>query len=54
MAIAPEAVVTFERIDGYRIIRSFGFAYGHASRPRNVLRATFRSIGAFIGLATCR
>jgi uncharacterized protein YbjQ (UPF0145 family) len=51
MAIAPEAVVTFERIDGYRIIRSFGFAYGHASRPRNVLRATFRSIGAFIGLA---
>ena len=51
MAIAPNAVVTFERVDGYRIIRSFGFAYGPASRPRNVLRATFRSIGAFIGLA---
>ncbi len=51
MPILPEAVVTFEQIDGYRIIRSFGFAYGHASRPRNVLRATFRSIGAFIGLA---
>jgi uncharacterized protein YbjQ (UPF0145 family) len=51
MAIMPEAVVTFDRIDGYRVIRSFGFAYGHASRPRNVLRATFRSIGAFIGLA---
>jgi uncharacterized protein YbjQ (UPF0145 family) len=51
MAIAPEAVVTFEHIDGYRVIRSFGFAYGQASRPRNVLRATFRSIGAFIGLA---
>ena len=51
MAIAPDAVVTFERIDGYRVIRSFGFAYGHASRPRNVLRATFRSIGVFIGLA---
>ena len=51
MAIGPEAVVTFDRIDGYRVIRSFGFAYGHASRPRNVLRATFRSIGAFIGLA---
>lgn len=51
MSIAPESVVTFERIDGYRIIRSFGFAYGHASRPRNVLRATFRSIGALIGLA---
>jgi uncharacterized protein YbjQ (UPF0145 family) len=51
MAIAPDAVVTFERIDGYRVIRSFGFAYGQASRPRNVLRATFRTIGAFIGLA---
>ncbi|GAC1431489.1 MAG: YbjQ family protein [Candidatus Velthaea sp.] len=51
MAIALEAVVTFERIDGYRIVKSFGYAYGHASRPRNVLRATFRSIGAFIGLA---
>lgn len=51
MAIALEAVVTFDRIDGYRVVRSFGFAYGHASRPRNVLRATFRSIGAFIGLA---
>ncbi|GAC1407425.1 MAG: YbjQ family protein [Candidatus Velthaea sp.] len=51
MAIAPDAVVTFDRIDGYRVVKSFGYAYGHASRPRNVLRATFRSIGAFIGLA---
>jgi uncharacterized protein YbjQ (UPF0145 family) len=51
MAIAPDAVVTFETIDGYRVVRSFGYAYGNASRPRNVLRATFRSIGAFIGLA---
>ncbi len=49
--MVPEAVVTFEHIDGFRIVRSFGFAYGHASRPRNVLRATFRTIGAFIGLA---
>ncbi len=52
MPIAPEAVVTFDRVDGFRVVRSFGFAYGHASRPRNVLRATFRSIGAFMGLAT--
>lgn len=51
MAIGPESVVTFERIDGFRVVKSFGYAYGHASRPRNVLRATFRSIGAFIGLA---
>ncbi|MBV8151495.1 MAG: heavy metal-binding domain-containing protein [Candidatus Eremiobacteraeota bacterium] len=49
--IAPENVVTFERVEGFRIVRSFGYAYGQASRPRNLLRATFRSIGAFIGLA---
>lgn len=51
MALTPEAVVTFDKIDGYRVVRSFGYAYGHASRPRNLLRATFRSIGVFIGLA---
>ena len=49
--IAPDAVVTFEHVDGFRIVKSFGYAYGHAQRPRNILRATFRSIGAFIGLA---
>ncbi len=43
--------MTFEAPSGFRIVRSFGTAYGRASRPRNVLRATFRSIGAFIGLA---
>jgi uncharacterized protein YbjQ (UPF0145 family) len=51
MAITPEAVTTFERVEGYRIVRSFGYAYGQGSRPRNVLRQTFRSIGALIGLA---
>ena len=51
MALAAEAVTTFERVDGYRVVRSFGYAYGQASRPRNVLRHTFRSIGALIGLA---
>jgi uncharacterized protein YbjQ (UPF0145 family) len=51
VAIVPEAVTTFEKIDGYRVVRSFGYAYGQASRPRNVLRQTFRSIGALIGLA---
>lgn len=49
--IAPDHAVTFERIDGFRVVRSFGFAYGQATRPKNLLRATFRSIGAFIGLA---
>ena len=51
MAIAPEAVTTFERVEGYRVVRSFGYVYGQASRPRNVLKQTFRSIGALIGLA---
>jgi uncharacterized protein YbjQ (UPF0145 family) len=49
--ISPDAIVTFERVDGYRVVKSFGYAYGQATRPRNVLRATFRSLGAFIGLA---
>ena len=49
--ISPDAIVTFERVDGFRIVKSFGYLYGAATRPRNVLRATFRSIGVFIGLA---
>ena len=51
MALSMNAVTTFPRVDGYRIVRSFGYAYGHASRPRNVIRQTFRTIGALIGLA---
>jgi uncharacterized protein YbjQ (UPF0145 family) len=49
--ISPNAIVTFERVDGFRVVKSFGYMYGQATRPRNVLRATFRSLGAFIGLA---
>jgi uncharacterized protein YbjQ (UPF0145 family) len=48
--IAPEAVVTFDRLDGFRIVKSLGLAKAEATRPRNLLRATFRSIGAFIGI----
>ncbi len=51
MALAPEVVTTFDRVEGYRVLRSFGYVYGQASRPRNVLKQTFRSIGALIGLA---
>jgi len=50
MALAPDAVTTFERVEGYRVVRSFGYAYGNATRPRNVLKQTFRSIGVLIGL----
>ncbi len=49
--VSPESVVTFDRVDGFRVIASFGIAYGVASRPRNMFRNTFRSIGSFIGLA---
>jgi uncharacterized protein YbjQ (UPF0145 family) len=47
----PAAVVTFEDVEGYRVVRTLGTAYGEAILPRNVLRATLRSVGAFIGLA---
>ena len=50
MALAPGAVTTFERVEGYRVVRSFGNVYGNASRPRNVLKQTFRNIGALIGI----
>ena len=51
MALSPDAVTTFERVEGFRVVRSFGYAYGNATRPRNVLKQTFRSIGVLIGLA---
>ena len=51
MGLAPEVVTTFERVEGFRVLRSFGYVYGQASRPRNVLKQTFRTIGALIGLA---
>lgn len=49
--IAPEAVVTFERLDGFEVVKSFGTARGEAVTSRNFLRATFRSLGSFIGFA---
>ncbi len=49
--IRPEAIVTLERIDGFRIVRSLGIAQGEASCPRSLLRSTFRTIGMFVGLA---
>lgn len=44
-------VVTFEELDGYRAVHSFGYISGAASRPRNRLRATFRSLGMLVGLS---
>jgi len=50
--IAPEAVVTFDRLDGFAVVKSFGTAHGEAVASRNLLRATFRSLGSFIGFGS--
>jgi len=50
--IARDDIVTFEELAGYRTIRSFGHVSGSASRPRNRLRSTFRSLGMLIGLSS--
>ena len=44
------AVVTFGRIDGYRVARSHGYVSGTATRERSRLFEGFRSLGALIGL----
>jgi uncharacterized protein YbjQ (UPF0145 family) len=49
--IAKENLVTLDAPDGFRVLASYGRVTGTAARPHNMLRATFRSIGAFIGLA---
>ncbi len=49
--VSPESVVTLDRVDGFRVITHLGYVHGEATRPRDIVRATFRSIGAFIGLA---
>ncbi len=49
--IAKEMLVTLDVPDGFRVVRALGTVSGSATRPHNMLRATFRSIGAFIGLA---
>jgi uncharacterized protein YbjQ (UPF0145 family) len=48
--IAPEAVVTFDRPDGFRVVRSLGRARAEATRPPSLLRSTVRTIGELIGL----
>jgi uncharacterized protein YbjQ (UPF0145 family) len=48
--IARDDVVTFDELEGYRTVRVYGYVSGIASRPRNRLRSTFRSLGMLIGL----
>ena len=49
--IALESIVTLDRLDGYHVVARYGFVSGVASRPRNRLRATFRSLGMLIGVS---
>ncbi|MGH7737688.1 MAG: heavy metal-binding domain-containing protein [Candidatus Tyrphobacter sp.] len=44
-------VVTFEEPAGFRARRTLGNVSATASRPRNLLRSTFRSLGMLVGLA---
>ncbi len=41
--------MTFERLDGFVVVKSFGTARGEAVTSRNLLRATFRTLGSFMG-----
>jgi uncharacterized protein YbjQ (UPF0145 family) len=49
--IAPEAVVTLDRVDGFRIVRRLGSARGEVVRPPSLWRSLGRSIGALVGFA---
>ncbi|MBV8198155.1 MAG: heavy metal-binding domain-containing protein [Candidatus Eremiobacteraeota bacterium] len=50
--LAYDDIVTLEQLEGYRTVQTFGRVSGTASRPRNRLRSTFRSLGMLIGLAS--
>ena len=51
MALPHERLTTFPGVDGFRVVRSLGYAYGQASGKRDVLRTTFRTIGQLLGVA---
>lgn len=48
--VAAEAVVTFDRLEGYLVVRRLGIARGEADAPRNRLREAFRDLGRFVGI----
>jgi uncharacterized protein YbjQ (UPF0145 family) len=49
--LAADRVVTFDRIDGFRVVESFGAVRGDATVGGGLLRATFRTLGQFMGFA---
>jgi uncharacterized protein YbjQ (UPF0145 family) len=50
-SVPPDRVVTFDSLDGFTIVRRFGYVSGIASRPKNRLKSTFRSLGMLIGVS---
>jgi len=49
--LPADRVVTFESLDGFSVVQRFGYVSGIASRPRNRLKSTFRSLGMLIGVS---
>lgn len=49
--IAKHDLVTLDVPEGFEVTARLGSVTASATRPHNMIRATFRSIGAFIGLA---
>lgn len=49
--IARDDVVTLHAVESDRAVRPIGFVSAAATRPRNRLRATFRSLGMLVGLS---
>ena len=47
--IAREAVVTFDRPDGFRVVRSLGRAVAEASRPPSLLRVLRQTFAMLMG-----
>lgn len=47
--IAPEAVVTFEKPDGFTIVRNLGVACGEAIRQRSTLGSVLRLVRSLAG-----
>jgi uncharacterized protein YbjQ (UPF0145 family) len=49
--IAPEAVVTLDRVEGFHIVRRLGRATAAVVRPASLWRSLRRSIGTLVGFA---
>lgn len=48
----PGSVVTFDRVEGYRVVRILGAVRGEAVLPREKLRMALRFIGMLLGVTS--